>query len=293
MRTQSPLDETAGPADDRRLRKISSSSRHQLDRLARAGLVVLRDPVEGVERVREKIANESQRWAKNAPLTADPDWEAALHAHLHIDWPCEAVEKFPSLWSEVVCSMEVRGLSIGRGTFSGWDDGDPALARAAWCLTCHFRPAVVVETGVARGLTTRVMLEALEANETGHLYSIDLPPPLDENRLAEETGAAVTGELKGRWTLIEGSSRRHLPRLLRELGTIDAFSHDSRHTRRNILFELQEAWAVLRPGGFLLADDIHGNSGFRDAVRAFGGPPSIVCASDDGRGMFGLIRKPE
>jgi len=265
---------------------------HRVDRIARAGAVVLRDPVEGVERVREKIANELQRWKKNARLSCDPEWEASLHAQLEIEWPCEAVEKFPSLWSEIVSSMEVRGLAVGRGTFSGWDDADPALARAAWCLACHLKPVTVVETGVARGLTTRVLLEALEGNDAGHLHSIDLPPPLDESRLTVETGAAVTDDLKGRWTLIEGSSRRRLPALLRELGTIDMFSHDSRHTRRNILFELREAWAALRPGGFLLADDIHGNSGFRDAVTALGHPPSIVCASDDGRGMFGLIRKP-
>jgi Methyltransferase domain len=141
--------------------------------------------------------------------------------------------------------------------------------------------------------TSRVVLEALEANHAGRLFSIDLPPPLEQDRLALEVGAAVTDSLKSRWTLIEGSSRRRLPALVRELGTIDLFIHDSRHTRRNILFELQQVWAAMRPGGFLLADDIHSNSGFQDAVRAFGAPPSLVCESDDGHGMFGCMRRPE
>jgi hypothetical protein len=293
MRAPTGTETPARPQDGRAAAGLGSSARRQVNRFARAGLVVLRDPVEGVERVREKLANESEKWTSHGPVTSDPDWESSLHASLHVDWPCEGAETFQTLWAEIVSSMQARGLEVGRGTFSGWDDADPALARAAWCLACHTKPTTVVETGVARGLTTRVMLEALEANGAGRLFSIDLAPPLDDDRLAVETGAAVTDALKGRWTFVEGSSRRRLPRLLRELGTIDLFIHDSRHTRRNIVFELEEAWPAVRPGGFLLADDIHGNSGFQDAVRAFGGPPSIVCASDDGQGMFGVIRKPE
>jgi Methyltransferase domain len=293
MGTQVDTDQGSSLRPDHGPGGVGSSARRRLDRFARAGMVVLRDPSEGVERVREKIANESERWIRRDPLTADRNWEVSLHAQMQVQWPCEAAETFTTLWAEIVASMHERGLQIGRGTFSGWDDADPAFACAAWCVARHCKPVTAVETGVARGFTTRVTLEALETNGVGHLSSIDLPPPLDQTRLDVEIGAAVTDALKGRWTLIEGSSRRRLPGLLQELGTIDMFVHDSRHTRRNILFELQQAWAVIRPGGFLLADDVHGNAGFQDAVRAFGRPPSIVCASDDGRGMFGIIRKPE
>lgn len=292
MRTRTIPDGSGSPGAERSVGRSSSSSRRRLTRLARAGLVVLHDPVEGVERVREKISNETERWTRRSPLPTDPNWEASLHAHLSLHWPCDVADTFDALWSEIVSSMRSRGLTVGRGSFSGWDDADPALARAAWCLTRHCRPLTVVETGVARGVTTRVILEALEANGTGRLFSIDLPPPLDQGRLAEETGAAVTDSLKAHWTLIQGSSRRRLPGLLRELGTIDLFVHDSRHTRRNISFELEQAWGAVRLHGFLLADDIHGNTGFQDSVQAFGGPPAIVCASDDQHGKFGLIRKP-
>ena len=53
------------------------------------------------------------------------------------------------------------------------------------------RPDVVVETGVAHGVTSRIVLEALGQNDHGYLWSIDLPHPLD-NRLHKDTGAAVT-----------------------------------------------------------------------------------------------------
>ncbi|MBV9802228.1 MAG: class I SAM-dependent methyltransferase [Solirubrobacterales bacterium] len=271
---------------------LKSPPARRLERLARAAAVVMREPAEGVERIREKIADEGARWTKSSSLAPDGDWPASLHAMLGVEWTCQEVTGFDPLWNEVVAGLRGKGLSVGRGSFSGWDDGDAGLARAAWCVTRHQRPEIVVETGVARGLTTRVLLEALEANGFGRLYSIDLPPPLAQERLVNERAAAVTAELRTRWTLIEGSSRRRLPGLLRELGTIDVFVHDSRHTRRNISFELCAAWSALRPGGVMLADDIHGTIAFEESIGAFGNPPAIVCSSDDQRGRFGLIKKP-
>ena len=270
----------------------ATAIRRRLDRLARAASVVARDPIEGVERVREKIADEGARWTKASSLPPDRDWQASLHALMAVPWTCQEVGAFDPLWQDVLSALSNQGLSVGRGSFSGWDDGDAGLARAAWCVARHTRPAVVVETGVARGLTTRVVLEALEANGHGRLYSVDLPPPLAKDRLTNEVGAAVTKELKGRWTLIEGSSRRRLPGLLRELATIDMFIHDSRHTRRNITFELRLAWSALRPGGLILADDIQSTVAFEESIEAFGRPPAVVCMSDDQRGKFGLIKKP-
>ena len=42
-----------------------------------------------------------------------------------------------------------------------------AQAEAIWCLVAHTRPANVVETGVAHGLTSRVILEGL-SRHGGH-----------------------------------------------------------------------------------------------------------------------------
>jgi hypothetical protein len=265
----------------------------RLRRYGRAMLSVARDPVEGVERVREKLADVRQRRAGPTSLAADADWESSLHSLLHLPCPCDEIDAFGPLWSETVGSLGRRGLEVGRGAYGGWDDADPGFARAAWCVTRHLGPRTVVETGVARGFTTRMILEALEANGVGRLCSIDLPPPLERQRVADEAGAAVPDRLKGRWTLVEGSSRRRLPQLLEQLGTIDLFIHDSRHTHRNVSFELALAWSALNPGGFLLADDVHCNAAFAQSVGRFGRPPAIVCASDDEQGSFGLIQKPQ
>src|SRR5205085_9625877 len=37
------------------------------------------------------------------------------------------------------------------------------------------RPSVIIETGVCNGVSSAVILTALERNQHGHLYSIDLP----------------------------------------------------------------------------------------------------------------------
>jgi predicted O-methyltransferase YrrM len=113
-----------------------------------------------------------------------------------------------------------------------------------WCLTRNLRPAKVVETGVARGLTSRFILEAMERNGTGHLWSIDLPPTNPE--LQRQVGAAVEDRLRDRWSYIRGSSRRRLPVLLHELGQIDLFLHDTFPSHSSLVCEAEPLQPDLR-----------------------------------------------
>ncbi|MGZ4202976.1 MAG: class I SAM-dependent methyltransferase, partial [Thermoleophilaceae bacterium] len=202
-------------------------------------------PYDGLDRVLERTAAWRDERAGDPGYQPRADFEAALHEQLGADWPCPFVAEFESLWAEVVESLRAAGAEVGRASYAGWDDADPALARSAWCLCRHLRPAVVVETGVARGLSSRVILEALARDGGGRLWSIDLPPLLDRS-LGDETGAAVPDRLRGRWTLLRASSRRALPGLvagLSQLGTPpDLFLHDSIHTGRNLRFELDTVW---------------------------------------------------
>jgi hypothetical protein len=178
---------------------------------------------------------------------------------------------------------------VGRGTFGGWDDADPVLACAVWCLAAHLRPRRAVETGVARGLTTRFILERLMRQPDGRLWSIDIPP-LIERGLAGETGAAVPASCRSRWTYVRGSSRVRLPGLLRRLGRIELFVHDSMHTERNMTFELETAWASLSPGGAIVVDDVHRNAAFAAFLESIGEEAeSVVAASSDRAGQVGIV----
>jgi hypothetical protein len=202
------------------------------------------------------------------------------------------------LWSEVVRELEAKGIRAGPMGFGSWNDGDAGLVRAIWCLIHHLGPNHVVETGVAHGVTSRFILEALERKKAGHLWSIDLPPI--EKDWQWHIGVAVGGRYADRWSYIKGSSRLRLPKLLSQLSRIDLFIHDSMHSERNVRFELDRAWAALKPGGALVVDDVDANWGFRSFTQGFSGHQSMVCEAEplrpdprrfNNKGLFGIILK--
>jgi hypothetical protein len=259
------------------------------------------DPVEGWLAMRAHFAERGD-WSKphfhQSPYVVTDAWERRLHEVLGVPWPCADAVEFWNVWPRVLAPFREAGVRIGRGAFDGWGDGEPGLARAAWCLVHHLRPVNVVETGVARGMTSRIILEALERNGAGRLWSIDLPPLRPE--MQAQIGAAVGSGLRHRWTYIKGSSRRRLPALLRKTGEIDLFIHDSAHSEYNVRFELDRAWAALKPGGAVMADDIDYNWGFRTFSQAHPGHQFLICPGEplepdpirfDAKGLFGIARK--
>jgi predicted O-methyltransferase YrrM len=255
---------------------------------AGAARLTLREPADGIDRALVR----ARRFVRAAPARvhyhSDPDWEHRLHRSLGAGWPCPIERPFGRLWLEIETLAASGGLQLGRGAYGGWDDADPALARAIWCAVTHLRPRVVVETGVARGISSRVILEALERGGEGRLWSVDIPA-LDAS-LGSQTGAAVPGRLRDRWAYVSGTSRRRLPGLLAELGEIDLFVHDSSHTERNLRFELTQAWEHMRRG-VLIADDIDRNRAFGGFAEEHPEAEAIVAPAADGRALFGIVVK--
>jgi predicted O-methyltransferase YrrM len=147
-----------------------------------------------------------------------------------------------------------------RDPFSPRWAADSRFARLGYLLCRLISPSVVLETGVAYGVSSVFILRALEVNGRGTLHSVDLPPLRSEYE--RFWGTAVPEARKERWRLHRGSSARVLPRLLREIRTIDLFVHDSLHTRRNMRREFNTVWPHLRNGGVLLADDVERNHAF-------------------------------
>ncbi len=269
---------------------MAAQLRERIAYAAQAACAIARNPYDGTERARERLAERQDLRTALPPYEATPDWEARLHEQLGAPWPCPEAAGFDAVWRAAAALLRERGLAMGKGAFGGWDDGDPSFARAAWCLVAHLQPAKVVETGVARGLTSRCLLERMNRSGTGELWSIDLAPLIDLE-LSGEIGAAVDESCRLRWHFIAGTSRRVLPCLLPELGTIDVFVHDSMHTTRNLRFELDQAWSTLGPGGYVLVDDVEYN-------RVFGQWPYVAVAEQplivphaDGIGFFGIARK--
>jgi predicted O-methyltransferase YrrM len=147
-----------------------------------------------------------------------------------------------------------------------------------YALVRALAPAVIVETGVANGISSSYLLLACHLNRKGIVYSIDtndrefLPP-------GKATGWIVPDYLSARWTLILTDARKVLPPLLLRLGQIDVFIHDSAHTYDQMQFEFEQSYSRLRPKGLLLSDDVSFNSAFDDFVAA--SHPALTCVIDD------------
>jgi Methyltransferase domain len=256
------------------------------------------DPLEIWTTIHDAYVAQREQRGPQCRYESDDNWEQRLHEALGVPWPCNATSEFWDIWPEVINELKAKGIRPGPESFQWWNDGDAGLVRAIWCLTRHLRPKKVVETGVAHGVTSRFILEALERSGDGHLWSVDLPP-LDRF-WRQQVGAAVGDRHSDRWSYIRGSSRRRLPGLLSRLGQIDLFIHDSLHSERNVRFELDQAWAALRPNGALVVDDVDANWGFRSFTQTVSGHPSLICEAEplhpdlrrfNKKGLFGIIVK--
>jgi hypothetical protein len=259
---------------------------------------VASDPVEAWIRFREQYAAHREGVTPPDLYQPDSDWEAQLCRMVSIGSSDNLAIEFRHLWTRVLQELELKGIQAGPASFKGWNDGDAGFVRAIWYLVRQMRPGTVVETGVAHGVTSRFILEALEKNGRGHLWSIDRPP-IDPEWQAQ-IGMAVDDRLHHRWSYIQGSSRQQLPGLLSTLGKVDLFIHDSLHSERNVRFEMDSVWRTLPRGGAIVVDDIDVNRGFRSFTATFPGQRTLVCESEPVRpdlrrfnqkGLFGIVRK--
>ncbi len=265
-----------------------------------AAAKLLRDPAGAWWRIYDRAGMYLDQRRPRHIYRPDRDWETRLLAWLGAAPSTVAAggDDFRALWPEIVALLEAKGFRTGPQSFFSGNDGDPEFVRAIWHMARHFRPEKIVETGVAHGVSTRFILEALKRNHAGRLWSIDLAPT--DPDAAAQVGAAAQGCCPERWRLIEGSSRRRLPSLLAEIAPIDLFIHDSLHTTPHVRFELETAWPALRQGGYVVVDDIDTNWAFHDFVAAHSDAAALICQSEpirpdprrpDRKGIFGLIRK--
>lgn len=137
-----------------------------------------------------------------------------------------------------------------------------------YCIIRIFKPQLVVETGVANGASSTFILSAMEANGIGKLYSIDFSeseelPFVPRGR---EAGWMIPDELRNRWLLQTGRTEERLENLLKQIGKIDIFLHDSGHTYETMMYEYKIAWPYIKKNGLLLSDDVKMNTAFDEFV---------------------------
>ncbi len=149
------------------------------------------------------------------------------------------------------------------------------------------KPEKVVETGVAYGLSSMYILQAMFENKKGTLYSIDsVFTPWQSKELI---GSAIPSHLRQNWKLVFGPSSEKLNGTLSSLGSLDIFFHDSLHTYKNMLSEFETAWPFVTKGGFMISDDISSNNAFHDFYSNVHEKPFVLQQNE--KSFLGILKK--
>lgn len=233
------------------------------------------------------------RWLRETALTkrrAHADRGREFSLANHAEHLCSVAEALGDAFS--VSADEYRSLTArvrippapDGSIWGGWRD----ILDLTGSLVLLRRPSVVIETGVAMGFTTAVILAAMDDNDAGALHSIDLPPLQVE--AATFVGRVVPDELRGRWTLHAGPSRTLLPALARRLAPTDLFVHDSDHSYGAQYEEYRHVWPHLAVGGAIVSDDVL-NSAFVEFAEEVGERPYLMAPPERDDAAVGLLVK--
>lgn len=156
-------------------------------------------------------------------------------------------------------------------------------------LCKEIKPEIIIETGVAYGVSSSYILQALNENKKGQLISIDsiFRPWQTE----EMIGSAIPTSLKSRWDLCVGSSDNLLDNIFQKYSQVDIFLHDSLHTYQNMMFEFKKSWPYIKSNGYLLSDDILENNAFYDFCNTLKKKPSLLYQRLQPVSLMGIIQK--
>lgn len=126
----------------------------------------------------------------------------------------------------------------------------------------------VLETGVAFGWSSLAILLSISQRSNSHLYSVDLPYLRLRND--EWVGVAVPENLHANWTILRMADREGIPLAISKLKQLDVAHYDSDKSPEGRRFAYGKIWSALRPGGFLISDDVSDDFAFKQFVEEKG-----------------------
>ena len=206
-------------------------------------------------------------------LELSTEWAQVLDL-LASDW-----RTYLSEYAEVEASLAAR-YRTRRLVFPLRYSAESITSKMLYLMVRSRKPRTVVETGVANGHTTVVLMAAIMRNEFGTLHSTDV---------ADGVGCLLNEREYAKWQyhpLPLRGARSHFRKLMRELAPLDLFFHDSDHHCRWQYFEYEQADAALGAGGVLASDDVDASYAFLDYCRRRRIRPLVVA---DRRQMTGFV----
>ena len=142
------------------------------------------------------------------------------------------------------------------------------------------KPSLVVETGVANGVSTSLILAAMDHISHGKLISVDISPD----------AGVIVDHNHPRWTLkVTDGSNNQLSKTFQGIDNVDLFIHDGDHSYEHQEFEYNFFAHKLSINGFLMSDDINWSYAFHDFCRTRNLKPCIVSDLSNPK-LFGIVQ---
>ncbi len=154
----------------------------------------------------------------------------------------------------------------------------PSAAVYLYSLVRELKPEIFLETGVSQGLSSLLILEAMEKNGNGTLFSTDI---------SNDVGKLVPSRLYKRWRRVIDVPEIVLKKAIELIGDrhIDIFMHDSDHTYDAMINEFRAVKDIMSKNGIILSDDVEENKAFVDFASSVGTKPKIIASYK----CFGII----
>jgi predicted O-methyltransferase YrrM len=171
--------------------------------------------------------------------------------------PSAVLDEFNELWHELMPLCE----SLGPASYPDYFAVSRESALLLYSVVRSRRPGVVLESGVANGVSTWLILKALDTNGQGRLISTDV---------SDDVGSLLAGLRCTNWDLNilrPETIKADFLRVLKKAGEVDLFLHDSDHRYCWQKWELASVRPFLAAGALILADDIDDSFAFFDFVR--------------------------
>lgn len=157
-------------------------------------------------------------------------------------------------------------------------DCESGLASFLYAYILRVKPRVIIETGVANGITTNIIMQALEKTG-GELHSFDID---------QRCKNVYSGH--GNWhfhQLVKPYSR-NLIQLSAKISNVGIWLHDSNHGYLWQNFEYKLAYQKLSKDGILVTDDIDSSPAFGEFAKL---KSNASVGIFDNRKFFGFIQK--
>lgn len=154
------------------------------------------------------------------------------------------------MYKEYLHRRESKSEISRTGFFDQIYDLGPGLSLILFHLLLKLKPKRIIETGVAAGASSNIILYCLDIGKFGTLVSIDITP---------KVGELIEDNLRGRWDLNilpNLSKKKGFINLLEQNSDASIFLHDSDHSIEWQVFEIDEAIKNLPNLEYLLVDDV-------------------------------------